>query len=379
MKPVATTTVNEEIASRIIRHDVLLQGYANHEVYQIIGYLNRNVEPDLVARLQKHAGHTLTRKRLEAMRDGVRQIIEAGYEQIKQTLLEDMVAQGMVEAQANIKILADSMPMEVTFTTPNVATIREAVRAQPIAGEFVPEWFERLTLSTQQAVNRQIMLGAIEGEGIDKIVRRIIGTRANQYTDGVLERSRRDVAAVVRTAVAGVSDNVRDEVFKANADLIKGVQWTAMLDSRTCIVCGELDGQVFEIDRAPHAPRHWNCRCSRVCVLKGWKELGLPLQEAGAGTRASNAVTKAQAKRLRKLDPEQRQEIKARLQGQVPESLTYGQWLKRQSASVQDEALGKTRAQMFRAGKMDVGSFVADNRRVLTLRELDRVLGKKIT
>lgn len=376
MRRVPPISVNEEIASRIIRHDVLLQSYANHEIYQIIGYLNRHVEPDLVAQIQKHAGHALTRKRLEAIREGVNQIIKGGYEQIRRTLLEDMSRHGKVEAEAIVKVLADASPVAFSFTTPSVEVVRQAVRSQPIAGEFIPDWFARLSLSAQQAVNRQIMLGAIEGEGVDTIIRRIIGTRANQYRDGVLERPRRDVAAVVRTAVAGVSDNVRDEVFKANGDIIKCVQWTATLDTRTCEVCMALDGQTFDLDKGPRAPRHWQCRCSRVPVMKSWKELGLPLQEAGGGTRASNAISRKEAQRLRGLSPEERGELKARLQGQVPASLTYPQWLKRQSAAVQDEALGKARAQMFRSGKLDIDEFVVDYRRVLTLDELERRLKK---
>lgn len=92
--------------------------------------------------------------------------------------------------------------------------------------------------------------------------------------------------------------------------------------------------------------------------------------------RASNAITKTEAKRLRKLDPDERQQIKARLQGQVPASLTYPEWLKRQSVAVQDEALGKARAQLFRSGKLTIDQFVVDHRRVLPLAELERLLRK---
>lgn len=370
------TTVNEQIAHRIIRQGVLMQGYANQEVYQIIGFLNRDVEPDLVKQLQKHAGRTLTVKRVEAMQAAVKTIIADGYKQVQANLLADMVAQGKLEAAATVRIIEDALPFEISMVTPSVASIREMVRNKPINGEFVPDWFKALSLQTQQKVARQIMVGVTEGEGIDKIVRRIVGTRANQYRDGVLERTRHDVESVVRTAVAGVSDNVRDGTFKANADIIKAVQWTATLDTRTCAVCMALDGQAFEIDKGPHAPRHWQCRCSRVPVLKSWKELGLPLQEAGPSTRASNAITRAEAKRLAKLPPDERRKIKAQLQGQVPDSLPYPEWLRRQTTDVQNEALGKARAELFRSGKLKIEEFVGDNRRILTLAEIERRLQK---
>lgn len=267
MKPTKPTTATEKIADRIIRYAVTLDGYTNGEIRRIISFINRDVEPDLVKQLQKHAGHTLTRKRIETMQTAVQEIIMDGYTQIRSNLTDDMVAQGKVDAKSAVKIIADSMPIEVDLVTPNAAVIRQMVKTKPICGEFVPDWFKALTLATQQKINRQIMLGVTEGEGIDKIIRRIIGTRANQYRDGVLERARKDVAGVVRTAVAGVSDNARDEVFRANSDLIKAVCWTATLDSRTCPSCMSLDGQTFDLDKGPHAPAHWNCLPGDSLVL----------------------------------------------------------------------------------------------------------------
>lgn len=38
------------------------------------------------------------------------------------------------------------------------------------------------------------------------------------------------------------------------------VVWVAEKDDKTCEVCKDLDGQVFEIDKVPTKP-HYNCRC----------------------------------------------------------------------------------------------------------------------
>jgi len=361
--------VNEEIASRMIRHGVRLQEYSTHQVYQMIGYLNRHVEPDLVEQLRKYAGQDLTRRRIEAIREAVGQIVSDGYERIRELLEQEMLAQGVLEAQEVMGILSEGMPVEVSWTMPSVGVLREAVLREPIAGEFVPDWFARLSLNTQQAIQRQIMLGVIEGEGIDTMIRRIVGTRGNQYTDGVMERSRRELEAVVRTAVAGVSDHVHQEIYQANADVIQAVQWVATLDSRTCVVCGLMDGQTFEIGQGPRAPAHWNCRCVRVPVLKSWKQLGLPLKEGATGTRAGTAIPPAEVRRLRRLGGEDKAQLQRRLDGQPAESLTYGQWLKRQSRRVQEEVLGKE-CQVLGRGKLKLEAFVVDRRRVRTLKEL---------
>lgn len=89
-----------------------------------------------------------------------------------------------------------------------------------------------------------------------------------------------------------------------------------------------------------------NCRSTTVPVLKSWKQLGINLKEAPAGTRAS-------------------------MNGQVPAKLNYLQWLKSQSVSTQNEALGVGRAKMFRSGKLTIDKFRArSGKGLLTLAQL---------
>jgi SPP1 gp7 family putative phage head morphogenesis protein len=370
MKPERVPDISATVSLRIIRQGVLLEQYKTQEVRQLISFLNRFIEPDLEAKLRQYAGKTLSTARVQAMRDAVKSILQDGYRQMKNDLLDDLGAQAKVEAPADTAVIADALPFDVSLVTPSAAVLRTMLATQPINGAFVPEWFGALAANVVQRTNQQIMIGATTGESIDDIVRRIVGTRANRYRDGILERSRSDVEAVARTAVAGVSNNVRQEVYDANTDLIKGVQITATLDTRTCIACMDQDGQVYDVDSGPRPPLHFNCRCTTVPILRSWQELGLPLQEAKATTRASNALTRAMAKQVQGMDPEQRRAVKMQFQGQVPASLTYPQWLSQQTAEVQDEALGRTRGQLFRSEQLKIRDFIGTSNRVLTLEEL---------
>jgi hypothetical protein len=81
--------------------------------------------------------------------------------------------------------------------------------------------------------------------------------------------------------------------------------------------------------------------------LKSWKELGISLKEAPEGTRAS-------------------------MNGQIPESLTYPKWLKKQTTEIQNEALGKSRAVLFRSGKLKIKEFIDRRNRPLTLKQLQK-------
>lgn len=150
---------------------------------------------------------------------------------------------------------------------------------------------------------------------------------------------------VARTAVNHVSVVARQQVFEENAEVVKGVRWVATLDMRTSAVCRARDGEVFPIDTGPRPPAHPNCRSSVSPVLKSWRELGFNIDDAPEATRAS-------------------------MDGQVPASMTYSEWLKSQSAAAQDEILGATRGALFRRGGLPLDKFVMEDGTELTLRGL---------
>ncbi|MNP87571.1 hypothetical protein D3C76_1885700 [compost metagenome] len=58
------------------------------------------------------------------------------------------------------------------------------------------------------------------------------------------------------------------------------------------------------------------------------------------------------------------------MDGQVPQSTTYADWLRRQPASRQDEILGPARARLMREGGLKLEAFYSDKGRLLTLEEL---------
>ena len=85
-----------------------------------------------------------------------------------------------------------------------------------------------------------------------------------------------------------------------------------------------------------------NCRSTSIPIIKDFEKLGLRQRE---GTRASQG-------------------------GPVPRGTTYLEWLKSQSAERQDQVLGPTRGEMFRAGGITLDRFWNDKGIFLTLDEL---------
>jgi SPP1 gp7 family putative phage head morphogenesis protein len=125
-------------------------------------------------------------------------------------------------------------------------------------------------------VDTEVRAGMINGTPTDEIARSMIGevTRAGipgvDINSGkVSKRIRSQANAIARTATQDMARQVKQEVYDANADAMEGMewQWTTALDSKTCEVCGVLDGKREKEQKAlPDWPLHPNCRCQSLPI-----------------------------------------------------------------------------------------------------------------
>ena len=102
---------------------------------------------------------------------------------------------------------------------------------------------------------------------IDTTIGGVPGVRLNAP---VTRQIRNQAMAVARTATASMAKEVKETVYKANADALEGLvwEWEAALDSRTCPTCMPLDQQRWDQGDSsrPEWPLHPNCRCQAVLV-----------------------------------------------------------------------------------------------------------------
>lgn len=354
-------TVNEEILDRALRHAHYFERLKSHEVNQIIAYLNREVYPDMIrqvrARLKRAAifgveTGPITTRRMREITAAVSQIVDEGYKIAYEKIETSMVDVGIHEANWQAQTLKESVPkvFNIDFNTPSPAMIRSAVTSRPFQTKLLGDTIRNITRKQGKAVTKAlekaIKMGAIEGETIEQIVRRIRGTKAMKYADGILTQPRRHVAALVRTSAGHVANRARAATLQENSDVMKGWQFVATLDGSTTEVCMGHDGDVYSIGSIKwQPPLHWGCRSTLVPVLKSWQELGIDAREIPETDRSS-------------------------MDGYVPAKEKYPEWLKRQPIEFQNEALGIGRAQVFRRGLVDIKQFVNREGHPLTLREL---------
>lgn len=229
--------------------------------------------------------------------------------------------------------------------TPSSAGAWANTVAQPIqaTGDLLEPFVRGWAQSTMKKVEGAIRTGYAQGQTTDEIVRAIRGTKANNFKDGLLGGvTKREANAMVRTSLQAVSNQAHQAVYEENDDLIEGYIWISTLDSRTSAQCQALDGQQFKLNRGPLPPIHVNCRSTTIPKIKGVDLL-------------------SEAKR-------------ASQDGLVPAATTYYGWLKDQPAAFQNEALGVTRAALFRNGGLSADEFsrlsLDKNFQPLTLEEM---------
>jgi len=346
-------SANQILLERSIRHAVYLERLKTSEVRRLVAFFNKDVAPDILMQIEKRLGSgTVTEKRLKELYKSIKSVSTQGMMQIGDDFTDSLRDIGVTDAEWYQAALSDAVPVDIDFRTPHFGMLKAKVSNDTVCGKTVQEWFKGISATTAGRVRQQINIGIAQGENYPKIVRRIRGTRSAGFANGILNASRRDIEAVVRTSVATAAQTAREEVFKTNTAVVKGVQLVATLDNRTTEICMGYDGKVFAVDDGPRPPFHFQCRTQAIPVIRSWKELGISLKEAPEGTRSS-------------------------MNGQVPAKMTYGQWLKKQSISVQDDVLGPTRARLFRSGKVRIDRFAKDGRK-LTLAELRKREGLKV-
>lgn len=340
-------SVNDDLFDASVRHKVYLTRFENSVVKKILALLSK-ADLDLVNQIQKFDPNEVdgawSKKRLEALLQAIREVSADAYRQVNGQLKSDLSGLAKYEAGFQANMLVTTIPVTMDIITPAAQQLVSAVTKDPIAGRLLKEWTDNLSANQYARVSQAIRLGFIEGQTTPQIIQRVRGTRALKFKDGVLETSKRSAEGLVRTAVASVADNTRQAVLKENSDIIRAEKFVATLDTKTCLRCSSLDGKEFPVGEGPSIPVHVNCRCTRIGIVKSFRDLGIDLDEATPGTRAS-------------------------MNGQVPASMTYEQWLKRQSADVQDDILGKTKGALFRRAKLPIEKFV-NNGKEMNLDEL---------
>lgn len=238
-----------------------------------------------------------------------------------------------VYATAEAFDLTSSVVGLKSLTVPDAKKAFAGALKRPMShsGETLTGFLDTFAGRETSRVVDTIRQGTALGRTNQEIILNIIGTKRAGFRDGILERSRRSTEAVVRTATQHVASSARHNVWEENRDVVEKYQWVSTLDLSTTTQCRSLDTRQFEIDKGPTPPLHIKCRSTTIAVLA-------PKYDFLSEGRTRSA-----------------------LNGPVDASESYYDWLKAQPKATQIEALGDTRAKLFRDGGLSADRFAELN------------------
>src|SRR5215216_6572417 len=208
-------TVNDKLLDSAIEHQIGLLRYSSATVRKIIALLNRT-DPDIVRQIQDRGGdvESVTDARLGQILAAVRDINRSCYEAVARALEGELIELAHYEAEFTQRSLLEALPIHWEVAAPSPQTLAAAVNAQPFQGALLREWIAGLEDGRARRLRDAIRMGVVEGETVDAIVRRVKGTKAFDFKDGILDISRRSAETITRTAVAHVSNAARQATFE---------------------------------------------------------------------------------------------------------------------------------------------------------------------
>ena len=351
-------TANEKLLDKLIGHEVDLQHLSNAQVVAIIKILNSkdaDLRASLIAAID-NLGQNLSAASVDAALSTVLRLNQSTFVDIRQAI--EQAADGVISYEVAFQqgalqavipaVVQESFPIAVA----QFSQVKAIAQARPFQGRLLREWLDGIEASRAASVRDAVRAGVVEGRTTAEIVRNIMGTRAEKYADGILQKSRREIEAVVRSAVSSTAEAASDKAFEANSDIISHVEWISTLDTRTSTTCRIRDRLPYTLGTyipighkiqwlAGPGRIHWCCRSTKLPILKSAVSLGI----RDEATRAS-------------------------MDGQVPQSTNYAKWLGQQSAARQDEILGPERGKLLRQEKLTLDDFYNDRGKFLTLDQL---------
>lgn len=356
-------TVNQEIEDGYVDNAVDTQQFAEGLVLTLVALLNRHdseMAAALLEALDNVPAEQFTVDRLDRALGQVRAINQAAYEQVRLELEQQLAEFAKFESDWQYELLVGIIPPPAQSLYPiakiNATTAYATATTTPIQGRTIAEWMAAAVVDRLNRIRNAVRQRVVDGESPASIVSAIRGTKAAKYSDGLLQKSRQDLGALISTFVTHIGTVTRDMFSDANDGLIKAELWVSVLDSRTSGWCIERSRKLYTPET--HKPIghkvpwlsgpgsiHFKCRSTSTLIIKSWRELNIP----------SNLLTDEQ---------------KAAMDGKAADEQSYSEWLAKQSPARQDQILGKERGKLYRNGDLSLARLFNVNGQLATIEQL---------
>lgn len=291
--------------------------------------------------------------------------VEAMTAGLRQTLSDQFGAMTVTAGTASAAEAAAALSLGGLVSVNAVALSPEQFRQffldMPICGHKLTRWVDAsFSATVQEQIRQALGVGVIRGEGTRALVKRL---------ENGLGMARNEATTLTRTFVAAANNAARDEVYKANADVVKGWKWHTAGDNHVCLLCLPLHGRKFKMGEGPTMPAHIRCRCVRCPETISWRELGIDIDEFEA--EADKWIVRGKANKDGSISVKPvgvgGQNPILRISNH-PDADSW--WASLSPAEKKATQLGPGRAELLDSGKIKMKDLIDNDYKVRTLKDL---------
>ena len=206
----------------------------------------RKLESEIAIKIAEIAPENASRFKATRLRDllrEVRSLIDADFRKIEEELREQLTELASVEATRQTQILSTAFAVGISTAAISTAKLNAIYRDALIEGAPSAEWWKRQSEQLKRSFEDQMRQGIILGDTNDQLVRRVRGTQAFGFTNGIMNTTRRNAEALVRSSVQSVANSARFESMELFQERFKSYKHVSTLDSKTSERCIVRDGK----------------------------------------------------------------------------------------------------------------------------------------
>lgn len=362
--------VTELLTDDIVKHSLELQKVGNQlstKITKELNVLTKELE-SIVSDNDFSRSMSLAKRKaqLRTVLNKGNAVIADAHSQLSRTVKNELLEVGNLETEFAVgsinKATTGSGTLQIATNTISAARISKVADNLILNGAPQAEMWGRQSRNLQNKFKDVIRTSWANQESIPEVSQRIRGTAAVNYKDGIMATSRHHATSLGRTSIASVANQVREETYLENLDVVEGVEFLAVLDSDTTPICKAHAGDKWIATpdgwknveggheyRKP--PLHFNCRSTLIPTVKTIDQLNADKQKLIPKNKADQMGVPIKP----------------------PKSADA--WLKNQPVEYQKEVLGKAYG-TWKAGKVSFKKFVTQKGRLRSTDELNKLYAK---
>lgn len=314
--------------SAFVSHQVYLQRLASQNVNELAPFLQQ-MRDEIRQQVLLFGDDNRTKANLQKLLKSLNTSLYSIAGEIDVKVLDDLQELAEYEASWTAKTMTSSVNAE--FVIPAATQVWTAVKFNPLElngqGVDFNSMLKGWSPKNVEMLTQSVKSGFVRGLTTKQIVSEVAGK------GGLVDASQRNLATNVRTMLNYVATTARTDTIESNNDVVDGYEIVSTLDIRTSDTCKSWDGTiVLSTDaKQPKPPFHFGCRTTISPHLSSKYDF----LDKGA-KRAARGADGGQ---------------------QVDGDTSYYGFLKDQPDWFQNDALGVTRANIFRDAGMTAEEF----------------------